>query len=130
MRRRHSKRCRWRGAIRGTPISCAALRVCRRSAWAITFLLMAGCTPRAAEPPSAATSPGAKVSSVATGPNVVVIALDTTRADFLSCYGFDFPTTPNIDAIATEGIRYTQAFSTAFWTLPSHATLLTGLYPS
>ena len=60
-------------------------------------------------------------------PNVVLIVLDTTRADFLSSYGFPGPTTPSIDALGEEGVRYTRAFSTCYWTLPSHATLFTGL---
>jgi len=67
---------------------------------------------------------------VATGPNVVYIVLDTTRADYFSSYGYDLPTTPHIDQLAAEGARFANAFSTDFWTLPSHATLLTGLYPS
>jgi len=56
--------------------------------------------------------------------------LDTARADFFSCYGHEKITTPNIDAIAKEGIRYDAAFSTCFWTFPSHASLMTGLYPT
>lgn len=67
---------------------------------------------------------------VATGPNVVLIVLDTTRADYFSCYGFPRPITPRMDAFASEGARYTRAYSTSFWTLPSHATMFTGLYPS
>jgi len=63
-------------------------------------------------------------------PNVVLIVLDTTRADFLSCNGFKKRTTPGIDRLAMKGTRYTKAFATDFWTLPSHASLLTGLYPS
>jgi len=67
---------------------------------------------------------------VARGPNVVLIVLDTTRADFLSCYGFAQPTTPRLDAIASDGTRFAEAFATDYWTLPSHASILTGLYPS
>lgn len=63
-------------------------------------------------------------------PNVVVIVLDTVRADALSCYGNTEPLTPNVDAVARQGTRYATAYATCFWTLPSHASLLTGLYPS
>jgi arylsulfatase A-like enzyme len=63
-------------------------------------------------------------------PNVVVVVLDTTRADALSSYGNPKPTTPHIDALARQGLRLTSAFSTDFWTLPAHASLFTGLYPS
>ncbi|MCB9849073.1 MAG: sulfatase [Phycisphaerales bacterium] len=67
---------------------------------------------------------------VADGPNVLLIVLDTTRADFFSCYGYPKETTPRMDAIAGEGVRFTNAFATDFWTVPSHATIFTGLYPS
>lgn len=67
---------------------------------------------------------------VAHGPNVVLFVLDTTRPDFLSCYGHGFKTTPHIDRLAEEGLRFERAFSTYFWTVPAHATLLSGLYPS
>src|SRR6185369_12086750 len=55
-------------------------------------------------------------------PNVVLIVLDTLRGDRLSCMGYNRPTTPNIDALAAQGTLYTHAFSTCFWTLPSHAS--------
>ncbi|MGD2110534.1 MAG: sulfatase, partial [Phycisphaerae bacterium] len=63
-------------------------------------------------------------------PNVLLIVLDTTRPDFLSCYGYKKRTTGGIDRLARKATRYTKAFATDFWTLPSHASLLTGLYPS
>ena len=63
-------------------------------------------------------------------PNVMVVVLDTTRADVLSVYGNSVPTTPRMDALAREGARFTRAYSTGFWTLPSHASLFTGQYPS
>lgn len=63
-------------------------------------------------------------------PNVLVIVLDTTRADYFSSYGYPRATTPHLDALAAEGVRYASAFTTDFWTLPSHASLFTGRYPS
>ena len=63
-------------------------------------------------------------------PNVILIVLDSVRADHMSCYGYDRPTTPNIDRIAEDGIVYDRAYSASCWTLPSHASLFTGLYPS
>ena len=62
-------------------------------------------------------------------PNVILITLDTVRADHLGCYGYALDTTPEIDAIAARATRYTSARSTAPWTLPAHASLFTGLYP-
>ena len=66
----------------------------------------------------------------AQAPNVLFIVLDTVRADHLSCYGYEKSTTPNIDRISREGVLFSNAFSAAPWTLPSHASMFTGLYPS
>jgi len=62
-------------------------------------------------------------------PNVVLIVLDTLRVDHLGCYGYDRPTSPQIDAFARGATRYLRSFSTAPWTLPSHASMFTGKYP-
>ncbi|ACA60200.1 sulfatase [Candidatus Desulforudis audaxviator] len=63
-------------------------------------------------------------------PNIILIVLDTARAKSFSCYGYHRKTTPNIDRIAEEGVLYKWCFSPANWTIPSHASLFTGLYPS
>jgi arylsulfatase A-like enzyme len=62
-------------------------------------------------------------------PNLLLIVIDSARADHLSCYGYDLPTTPNIDRIAAEGVRFDAAYSESSWTLPVAFTLLTGLAP-
>jgi len=62
-------------------------------------------------------------------PNVVVITVDTLRADHLGCYGFEPARTPHIDALAAQGVRADRAMAAVPITLPSHATLFTGLYP-
>ena len=61
--------------------------------------------------------------------NVLLISIDTCRADYLSCYGFDRPTTPNIDKLAAESVVFTNAISPAPVTLPAHASMLTGTIP-
>lgn len=61
--------------------------------------------------------------------NVVLISLDTTRADHLGCYGHPKVKTPNLDRLAAEGVRFIECVSSAPITLPSHASLLTGVYP-
>ncbi|MEZ5331983.1 MAG: sulfatase [Thermoanaerobaculia bacterium] len=63
-------------------------------------------------------------------PNVLLIGLDTLRADRLSSYGYGRPTTPHLDALAAEGVRFDQAVSTAPWTAPSFASIFTGRMPS
>ena len=62
--------------------------------------------------------------------NVMLVVLDTLRADRLGCLGYAKPTSPNIDAFARENILFTHAVSPSPWTLPAHFSLLTGLYPS
>ncbi len=63
-------------------------------------------------------------------PNVLLIVMDTARHDRLSCYGYHRDTTPNIDKIGKEGVVYENAISAAIWTLPSHASIFTGMYLS
>jgi len=61
--------------------------------------------------------------------NVVLISIDTCRADYLSCYGYPRKTTPNIDQIAAEGIRFENVISPVPITLPAHSSMLTGTLP-
>ncbi len=63
-------------------------------------------------------------------PNVILLILDTVRASSLSLYGAERPTTPSLDALAAGGTTFDWAFSTAPWTLPSHASMFTGRYSS
>jgi len=63
-------------------------------------------------------------------PNVLVIVLDTLRADHLSSYGYSRPTSPEIDRIASQGVLFENAIAPCSWSLPSHASLLTGRAPS
>ena len=61
--------------------------------------------------------------------NVVLITLDTTRADALGSYGQRRPITPNLDRLAAEGTQFLLCVSSAPSTLPSHSTLFTGKHP-
>lgn len=63
-------------------------------------------------------------------PNVIWIVADTLRADHMSVYGYNRPTTPELEKWAKEGITFDMARSAAPWTLPSHVTMFTGLWPS
>lgn len=95
-------------------------------AGALALLCGVGCTWVAtaewralrALPPSA---PGA--------PNVLLLVLDNVRASSLSLYGYGRPTTPNLERLAREGVRFDFARATAPWTLPSHASMFTGRWP-
>ena len=62
--------------------------------------------------------------------NVILIAADTLRADRLSCYGYDKPTSPNLDALAGDGVRFEQCIANSNWTCPSFASIFTGVVPS
>ena len=82
----------------------------RAAASALVLAALAGCRPPA-------------------GRLVVVVDVDTLRADALSCYGNPRPTSPHFDAFAATGTRFAWAFSQAPYTLPSQASIVTGLYP-
>jgi arylsulfatase A-like enzyme len=62
-------------------------------------------------------------------PNVLLIVLDTVRADHLSLYGYQRATSPTLERLAKRGIRFDEARATAPWTLPSHASMFTGRWP-
>ncbi|MDA8018195.1 MAG: sulfatase [Thermoanaerobaculia bacterium] len=63
----------------------------------------------------------------ATQPNLVLISVDSLRADRLSCYGYERNTTPILDGLAADGTLFEVATSSSSWTLPAHAALFTGL---
>jgi len=63
-------------------------------------------------------------------PNVFLVTIDTLRADHLGCYGYSGIKTPSIDGLAKDGVRFASAFTPVPVTNSSHASILTGLYPS
>lgn len=83
------------------------------AAVAVSALLLAGC----GEPPQARH-------------NVILVITDTVRADKLGCYGNTRGLTPSLDAFASRGLRFSRASAHAPWTLPSIASMLTGLHPA
>lgn len=87
---------------------------------ALCLFAGSGCGPRAPEPSRA---------SAAARPSILVISIDTLRADRLGCYGASAAETPNIDAWAREGVLFENAVSPVPITLPAHASMLTGLLP-
>ncbi len=113
-RRLAPRRVAWRAAA-GVALVASAV--------AVPGIYIRVTTPAA--PPRAArgtAAPGA--------PDVVVVVLDTVRADHVSAYGYARPTTPNFDALAAEGALFADATAPATWSLPSHASLFTGLFVS
>ncbi len=63
-------------------------------------------------------------------PNVMLVSIDTLRADHLRCYGYGRETSPFLDSLAREGTLFQDAIAQANWTLPSHVSMLTSLYPA
>ena len=109
------RRARWVGAASGLVLLAAGI--------AAPHVYLALTTPERAvlaELPPAA--PGA--------PDVVLIVLDTVRAENMSAYGYARETTPRFDSLAREGTLYLDATSPSTWSLASHASLFTGLFPS
>ncbi len=100
----------------------------RRSAQLRCFLpalfLLSGCSTSAPSSSRVALSSGAL-----RGYNLLVVTVDTLRADALGSYGSRSNSTPYLDRLASEGLRFDSAFAHATTTLPSHASLFTGRYP-
>ena len=70
-----------------------------------------------------------KPAATKDAPNVLFLVLDTVRAKSLSAYGYGRKTSPRLEQLAAQGVRFDNARSTAPWTLPSHASMFTGLWP-
>jgi arylsulfatase A-like enzyme len=94
------------------------------AAWLRLLYLLLFCLPLAwgCSREEAADSPGP-------ARNLILISLDTVRPDHLGAYGYPKPTSPTIDRLAQSGAMFRDAVAVSPWTLPSHATLLTGVYP-
>jgi arylsulfatase A-like enzyme len=74
--------------------------------------------------------PSRDVASETSGPpSLVLISVDTLRADHLGCYGYGRKTSPRLDKLARRGVRFERNIAASPWTMPSHATLLTGRPP-
>jgi arylsulfatase A-like enzyme len=126
--------CRWRERPRRAPNRIAL----QLTACAASILVLAGC-PRSDEADSKASSeteasrPAAESARApARGKppkHVILISLDTVRADHMSCYGYERPTTPRLDAFARRGALFLNCTSPSAWTIPSHMSIFTGLEP-
>ncbi len=111
-------------------MSRAAQRLGR---WApLALLALAACEPRVAAAPDGAAPPPAaapETRPLPAGPSVLLVTIDTLRADHVGAYGAQGVETPVIDGLAQEGVRFEKAIAPTPLTLPSHASILTGLYP-
>jgi arylsulfatase A-like enzyme len=96
-------------------------RVIRWCGLAVVVASVAWAFAGARQQPRRATAPAR--------PNVLLVSIDSLRADHLGSYGYARDTSPTIDALAREGVLFENAISPAPWTVPAHMTLLTGLPP-
>jgi len=92
-------------------------------AGAAPYAYLGATTPPQPEPPALSEPPPG-------APDVVVVVLDTVRARSVSTYGYERATAPELDTLAAEGALFLDATSPSTWSLPSHASLFTGRYPS
>lgn len=95
---------------------------CARPALLLTALVALGCS-EANDAPTAGADPPPEPTSI------LLLTFDTLRRDHLGVYGYALDTSPEIDAFAAAATRFDDAYATAPWTLPTHASLLTGLHP-
>jgi len=109
-----TRRARWfSGTLRLLPILIGLVIVAGVTLWLATVLYERS---RLSALPAAS---GAR-------PNLILLVIDTQRADHLSLYGYPRPTSPNVDRFAKQGWTFDNATASAPWTLPSHATMMTG----
>lgn len=118
----------WRALARRVPALASPLTVIGGLVLALVASRagMALHTPDAPAP----TRVAAGATAPPKAPNVILIVVDTLRADHLSCYGAKKNQTPIIDGLAVDGTRFSHAYSQASWTRPSFGTIFTSLYPS
>lgn len=111
--------------------SPAVVRFARRSTWSLSVLLTVVALGIAGwRAVSFRRAIGRLPAPPAGAPNVLLVILDTVRADELSLYGYARQTTPELDEFAKGATVFDAAIATAPWTLPSHASLFTGRYPA
>ena len=70
-----------------------------------------------------------KIRVSKSSPNIILISIDDLRADHLGCYGYTRNTSPNIDSFARKSILFERCYVHEPWTLPSHMSMFTSLYP-
>jgi len=135
MARSGRARTRVRGLARTRTRGRAPTRV-RGSAAALALALLAALGPACGDPvgdaaprPAPAAPPSGPAAAASARPSIVLVTIDTLRADHVSAYGYPRATTPNLDALAAGGARFADAYAMSSTTLPSHATIFTSRPP-
>ncbi len=112
--------------VRLPPVVRWATALGATTALAAGFLLAPPRAPAAVDTASGGRDAAKEAAARAPVSNVILISIDSLRADRLGCYGNAHGTSPMIDRLAHEGARFTNAMSTSSWTLPAHMSMLTG----
>jgi arylsulfatase A-like enzyme len=131
----------WRDAVQGgagmalvvlavSAVAARAVVSSRSATWTTAAASLAAClVAAAASTPNAAartaSAPPARSESPVAGYNVILLSIDSLRADHLGAYGYARATSPAIDALAKDGVLFRHNISTTSWTLPAHMSLLT-----
>ncbi len=121
-------------AVPALAVAIAAIQVVRREATSLVImsaaLILLLAFPAVGFSLKALPAPRSPAADAVPGPRqVILISIDTLRADALSAYGEDGAPTPGIDRLASESHLFTEAYAVSPWTLPSVATMLTGAHP-
>jgi len=99
-------------------------------AWCLLLILAVGSLEWVAERKLAAAVSRRSAAFKGDVPHVLLLILDTVRSDHLSCYGYPFKTSPNLDQLAQEGLLCRNSYSASNWTPPGHISIFTGKYPA
>ena len=111
--------------------AAAMFSFCRRTLpWVACLAAVVAATIVMGRPAREALAVGGLQAAETDAPNVVLVVIDALRADHLAANGYERATSPTLSRLAAEGASFESAFSTSPYTAPSHASLLTGLYPS
>jgi len=115
------------GLVRPSPVERTAAPWLALLALTAAAALGARCSPPSEAREDAAPGPPAAAPA---RPDILLISVDTLRADRLSAWGHGLPTSPFADTLAAQGVRFSRAYSTSSWTVPSLVSMLTSSYPS
>jgi len=95
----------------------------------LCLMALAGCSGSPEAPSGEDLTPVVAPSATLERPNVLLVTLDTLRADVLGCYGHPKSDTPNLDALAAAGARFSRAYTVTPLTIPAHSSIFTGMLP-
>jgi len=112
------------------PYSFSSFNIISVSFTSLIWLTLAGYSIWDGKENKLSASPASVALPAKDSPNFLLVVVDSLRADHLSLYGYEKPTSPNLETLAREGAIFLRAYAQSSWTLPSVASIMTSLYPS